>query len=189
MAFTTRVSLLSAVRRGDEIGSEEFYEMYKPLVYLRANDLHLNETEKEDLVQLVMMDFFGRSKAFVYDKTKGRFRDYFRTIIKHKAYDLMRKRHDDEVSIETIQTEVDSIFVEGEDRWQREWETHIKNQAVLELRNAVSPIVFQTFFWNCLKSFSPQKTAETLGISVDAVYTNKFKAMQKLNSLIKSIDE
>ena len=64
MAFTTRGSLLSAVRRGDEVGWQEFYDMYKPLILLRGSDLRLSQTEKEDLVQLVMLDqifLFGRS--------------------------------------------------------------------------------------------------------------------------------
>lgn len=68
MAFTTRGSLLSAVRRGDEVGWDEFYAMYKPLILLRGG-LRLSQTEKEELVQLVMLDFFKGSRSFVYNKS------------------------------------------------------------------------------------------------------------------------
>lgn len=189
MAFITRVSLLSGVRRGDEVRWKDFYETYKPLVYLRANDLHLNETEKEELVQLVMTDFFDRSKTFVYDKSKGRFRDYLKRIITHKAYDLMRKRKDGTVSMETATSEVENISAEAEDHWQKEWENHILRMATNELREEVSPIVFQVFALLERQKKSVQQVATGLGITPDAVYSCKHKALKKLQSIIKKIDD
>ena len=100
MAFTTKGSLLTAVKNGDEISWQQFYDMYKPLILLKGGDLRLNQTEKEELVQLVMLSFFNTSQTFCYDKSKGRFRDYLKRIIHNKACDLMRKRHDGEISVE-----------------------------------------------------------------------------------------
>ena len=100
MAFTTRGSLLSAIRRGDEVSWDEFYRMYRPLILLRGGDLRLNQTEKEELVQLVMLSFFRTARTFHYDKSLGRFRDYLKRIIQNKACDLMRKRIATELNIE-----------------------------------------------------------------------------------------
>ena len=48
MAFTTKGSLLAAVKKGDEISWQQFYDMYKPLILLKGGDLRLNQTEKEE---------------------------------------------------------------------------------------------------------------------------------------------
>lgn len=73
MALTTRGSLLFAVRCGDEVCRHEFYDMYKQLILLRDGDLQLNQTEKEELVQMVMRSFFNSLLTFWYDKSKGIF--------------------------------------------------------------------------------------------------------------------
>lgn len=189
MAFTTRGSLLSAVRRGDEVGWDDFYNMYKPLILLRGGDLRLNQTEKEELIQLVMLSFFNTSKTFHYDKSKGRFRDYLKRIIQNKACDLMRKRHDGEISTEDIPLTVEKLLAEGEDRWEQEWQNHILKQALEDLRCAVSPLVYQAFSMLSLENMSGKEVAATLGISTNAVYVYKHEALKKLQTLIAEADE
>lgn len=189
MAFTTRGSLLSAVRRGDEIGWNEFYEMYKPLILLRGNDLRLTQTEKEELVQLVMSDFFGRSKTFVYDKSLGRFRDYFKTIIKHKAYDLMRKRRNGEISIELVKAEVESIFSEGEDIWQKEWGKHILAQAFEEVKLRVETTTLQSYDLYVIQQVPVKEISKLLKISANTIYQHKHSVEEKLCEIIKRLDD
>ncbi len=53
------IGIKSFLRRGDEVGWNEFYNMYKPLILLRCGDLRLNQTEKEELIQLVEMRMSG----------------------------------------------------------------------------------------------------------------------------------
>ncbi len=189
MAFTTRSSLLSAVRRGDEVSWDEFYRMYKPLILLRGGDLRLNQTEKEELIQLVMLSFFNTSRTFRYDKSKGRFRDYLKRIIRNKACDLMRKRHDDETSIEAIPQTVEKLLAEGEDRWEQEWRNHVLRQALEDLRCEVSPLVYQAFSMLSQENMSGKDVAATLGISTNAVYVYKHEALKKLKALIAEADE
>lgn len=189
MAFTTNGSLLSALRRGDEVSWTEFYNTYRPLILLRGGDLRLNSTEKEELVQLVMLAFFKTSGTFHYDKSRGRFRDYLKRIIQNRACDLMRKRHDGEISVEKIPLTVEKLFAEGEDRWEAEWRTHVLNQALEDLRTAVSPLVYQAFSMLALEKMSGREVAEALGISTNAVYVYKHEALKKLKALVSEAEE
>ena len=189
MAFTTRGTLLSAVRRGDEVGWQAFYDMYKPLILLVGGDLRLNQTEKEELVQLVMLSFFNSARTFRYDRSKGRFRDYLRKVIRNRACDLMRKRHDGEISVEEIPQTVEKIMAEGEARWDEEWRDHILKQALEELRRAVSPLVYQAFSMLSLENLSGKEVAAALGITPNAVYVYKHEALKKLKALIAEADE
>lgn len=189
MAFTTRGSLLSAVRRGDEVGWDEFYTMYKPLILLKAGDLRLNQSEKEELVQLVMMDFFKGSRTFIYDKSKGRFRDYLKRIIRNKAYDLMRKRQDGTVSLEAVE-EYSSMPEENSDdfghQWDEEWRKHALNTALEDIKGTIKPETYQIFHAVAIEEVSPQEVAELFDTTVNNVYAIKFRIMK---SLQKFLDE
>ena len=145
MPFTTQESLLSAVRRGDEVGWQQFYDMYKPLILLRGGDLRLNQTEKEELVQLVMLSFFNTSRTFRYDKSKGRFRDYLKRVIYNKACDLMRRRQDGTVSADKLETVLAAIPSETEDRWETEYRETLLQQAFEELKLRCAPTTLQSY--------------------------------------------
>ena len=83
MAYTTKKSLLEAIRCGDEVSWYEFYETYRPLIVVRGRDYKLNAVEIDELIQSVMLRFFDRSRSFVYDRSKGKFRDYLGVMIYH----------------------------------------------------------------------------------------------------------
>jgi RNA polymerase sigma factor, sigma-70 family len=109
--------------------------------------------------------------------------------IQNKACDLMRKRRDAEVSIEDILPTVEQMFADGEDRWEKEWQDHILKQALDDLRNAASPLVYQAFSMLSLENMSGKEVAETLGISTNAVYVYKHEALKKLKTLIEEAGE
>ena len=187
MAFTTRGSLLSAVRRGDEVGWDEFYAMYKPLILLRGGDLRLSQTEKEELVQLVMLDFFKGSRSFVYDKSKGRFRDYLKRIIHNKACDLMRKRQDGTVSLEAVE-EYSSMPEENSDdfgrQWDEEWRKHALNAALEDIKGTIKPETYQIFHAVAIEEVPPQEVAELFDTTANNVYAIKFRIMKSLQKFL-----
>jgi RNA polymerase sigma factor (sigma-70 family) len=100
----------------------------------------------------------------------------------------MRKRHDGEISVEEIPQIVEKLLAEGDDRWEEEWKNHILNQAIEDLRCAVSPLVYQAFYMLTLGNMSGKEVAETLGISANAVYVYKHEAQKKLKELIAETD-
>lgn len=189
MAFTTRGSLLSAVRRGDEVGWDEFYTMYKPLILLRGGDRRLNQAEKEELVQLVMISFFNSAKTFRYDKSQGRFRDYFRRIIDNKAYDLMQQRQDGTISIESEEFGIDDLPAEAEDRWEDEWRELVFAQAFEELKLKCEATTLQSYDYFVRQNLSAKEVANLLDIKPNAVYQHKTRVEEMLREIIKGLDD
>ncbi len=189
MAFTTRGSLLSAVRRGDEVGWQEFYDMYKPLILLRGSDLRLDQTEKEDLVQLVMLSFFNTSQTFRYDRSKGRFRDYLKKVIHNKACDLMRRRQDGTVSAEVVEPLLAEIPAEAEDRWEMEYRETVLKQAFEELKLRCDPTTLQSYDLFVRQNLPAREVASLLGIKANAVYQHKSRVEEMLRQIVKELDE
>lgn len=189
MSFTTRISMLSAIKRGDELRWEDFYKTYKSLIYFVGRDLGLNDTEKEDLVQDVMSYFFKKSETFIYDREKGKFRSYFKRIIKNKAIDIIRGRKNGTISAQTVQDIIENIPAKLDMNWDAQWKKHIFKEAVKEVQNQVTPQVFKVFSLVALKKMSVEDVSVSLGISKNAVYVYKNGAVSKLRSIVKELDD
>ncbi len=189
MAYTTRGSLLSAVRRGDEIGWSEFYQLYKPLILLIGTDLHLSPTEREELVQQVMLSFFNTSKTFVYDRSKGRFRDYLKQTIQHKACDIMRNRQDHTVSVESESASIENLPAETEDRWKREWQELMLNRAFEILKRSFDPTTLQSYDLFVRQGLPAREVAKLLEIKTNAVYQHRARVEEKLREIVRELDD
>ena len=185
MAFSTSKSMLSKIKAGDEIAWSDFYRTYRPLIMLCGADCNLSANEKEELVQDTVLTMF-KAGNFVYDQSKGRFRDYLRRIIKRRAYDIIARRSkhrelDDKLLISLESTE--------DDRWALEWRQHVLNEALKELRSAVEPSTFQAFELFVIRDMRASRVAEILEITENSVYLSKMRALQKLKEIVKTIDE
>lgn len=188
MAFTTRRSMLSRIIKGDEVGWDDFYAAYKPLIRLRGGDWGLSDFEKEGLVQDTVASIFEKESVFKYDKTKGRFRGFLRGIIDKKAVDIIRRRPGERPG-------EDEAFDGGADeshldrQWDAEWRSHILKQAFAELREKTNPREFQAFELYCVSDWAPERVAELLDISKSSVYVAKNRCLMKLRKIIAGMEE
>lgn len=203
MAFTTRKSLLAKVRCGDEVSWREFYDAYKPLIWLCGQDCNLTPDENEELVQKVMVEIFSKDivgkfdpenvpddVVFKYDPAKGRFRHYLRKIIRYQAIRIYRNR--------VKHTAVD---IDGENMppipsaddweivWQEEWRKHLLNMALAELKGHVQPETYVAFEMYAVQNRSVQEVADFLNMSISSVYTAKSRCISTLKDIIRNLEE
>ncbi len=186
MGYTTKKSLLEAIQNGDEVSWFEFYETYRPLMILRGGDYRLSPEEVEELCQEVLLDVFKTGRRFRYDPSRGRFRDYLRTVISHNAVDLIRKRTPCEAPTSAIVEYSDTVL---DEHWREEWRNHILNQALVILRTRIELVTYQAFDLYALKGEQPGDVAKFLNISISMVYVAKNRAMTKLRKIVKELRE
>ena len=184
MGYTTKKSLLEAICSGDEVSWHEFYEIYRPLIVVRGRDYKLNVAEIDELVQSVILRFFDRSKSFVYDRSKGKFRDYLGVMIYHCALNIIRQRRKNEVDCEAVELEA-----YDHDRWQEEWRQHILTLAMKQLKLQLEDSTFQAFEFYAVKGESAEKVAKFLKIPVNMVYVAKSRALAKLRKIVNQLRE
>lgn len=205
MAFTTSKSLLNRVRSGDEVSWKEFYDTYKPLIMLCGSDCGLTEEENKDLVQLVMCEIFKKNSldnfdpdhipshiVFKHDPAKGRFRHYFRKIVRYQAIKIYNKRNNQLISIqdpaESIPPAVLSVE-SWENIWNEEWQKHLLTMALRELQIQVTPVSYVVFEMYALHRRSLKEVMDFFNISAENVYTIKSRCIAKLREIIKNLDE
>ncbi len=204
MAYTTRKSLLLKVRDGEEIGWTEFYRTYRPLIIVRGLDFGLHDQELEELVQKVMLEFFHKdifhtrfdienipeSLSFRYDKAKGRFRDFLRNVVRNHATHILAQRRTDHEPISDFEDMLPDQRNPMEDAWHEEWQKHLLNMALLELKNHVKAQSWQVFEMLAIQRKSPEEVAKTLEMSCAAVYTAKSRCMVLLkNEIIPNLED
>ena len=188
MAYTTRMSLLSRVRRGDEVSWTEFYDTYKRLLYTVGRQSYsLNTGEIEELIQEVMMTFFDASKTFKYDKDKGKFRSYLKKIFYYKALKFKGKKkktaekitsvESDEFGIDDLPEPTDSNL---DKIWDEEWQKHVMHQALHEVKDTIDPKTFQVFYHVAIEGQSPQEVADVFETNANNVYAIKARITKKL---------
>ena len=88
----TRPTLLSKVRRGDEDGWSQFYELYEGFIYSAAKGAGLSHEESRDVVQEAMVTVRNYVSNFVPDASRGRFRTWLRKIVQSRIADQYRKK-------------------------------------------------------------------------------------------------
>jgi RNA polymerase sigma-70 factor (ECF subfamily) len=187
------MSLLARIVDGDEIGWQEFYDMYKPLILLRGMDRGLTEEERSDLVQNVMLNVFKSEMAIKFNPQRGGFRTYLKTIIDRRAYDIMRKRRTDQNDMQSLDDEA-AFLVSGDyDKLERHWDTawrkHLLQQALPEMKKQVNEATYRAFEMIVLEGQDPKRVAKTLGVSKASAYMAKHRVLARLRSHLDSMED
>ena len=194
MAYTTRMSLLSRVRRGDEVSWTEFYDTYKRLLYTVGRESYSLDTgEIEELIQEVMMTFFDASKTFKYDKSKGKFRSYLKKIFYYKALKFKGKKKKTAENITSVESDefgIDDLPEPADSNldkiWNEEWQKHVMHQALHELKDTIDNKTFQIFLCVAIEGKSPQEVADVFETNANNVYAIKARITKKLREYIKN---
>ena len=173
MSYTTEPSIFSRLRSGDEITWDHFYKTYRALVILRGRDLGLADVDLDELLSRVMLKFFQHQSTFHYDRSKGRFRDYFRTIVTHAALDILRERKVRDASpIDDFQLSELPQSDELNVSFDREWHAHIFQQALQEARVSLPPRAVQAFILCRLQEVPSHEVARLQSVGKSTVYND-----------------
>ena len=189
MAYTTRPSLLEALKKGELIDWLEFQEMYRPLVQLRAKDYKLNPQETEELMQQVLLDIFHGCKTFRYDPAKGRFRDYMRLLIARNCIDIKRKRHPKLPEVPNGDALLAGLPAEEDQHaWDEEWRQLLLEQAKAMLRKEVEPATFLAYEMYAEQNLPVEQVAKYLDMTTANVYLAKSRCLERLQQIVRQLE-
>ncbi|MDD7986818.1 sigma-70 family RNA polymerase sigma factor [Lentisphaera marina] len=190
--FTTRRTLLQKLNMGSQVAWNDFDKTYRKLILLRGRDRGLHPDELDDLIQMVLINIFKQNSIFKYDGSKGRFRDYLKTIIDRRSFDLIRKRKN---ALESLNALGDKGIVlssddheNAEKHWEEEWQKHLLEQAIEYVSAEVQPQTITIFRLLTQEHMTPEEVAEKLEINVDAVYVVKHRMMKRIKPVLKQLD-
>ncbi len=190
----TSRTILIEIKKGNPVSWNRFFTTYRPLIWMMAARYRLSPDEKEELVSAVMTDFFNAQSTFVYDRAKGRFRDYFSRIVRHKIYALFRDRR----RRQTREVQEDESLLDiadpaaarlEQEQWDNEWRMHIFRQALEEARKTVDSRKIQVFMMWQFEHMDPKDICRQFNLSLATLYNYRTLVLEALRKAVKELDE
>jgi len=188
----TRRSLLSRLRDlGDQESWSDFFHSYWRLIYEVALKAGLSDTEAQEVVQETVISVAKQMPGFRYDPARGKFKGWLLLITRRRIADLVRKRMQvsgasgghpvETLNLEQIESVLDPAGCELEAIWAQEWEKHLFNAAVANIKKQVKPEHYQLFDLYVVQKWPVRKITQTLGVNAGQVYLAK----HRISSLLK----
>jgi RNA polymerase sigma factor (sigma-70 family) len=181
----TRSSLLALL--GDPSNTEawaEFVSLYKPLLMAYARRRGLDEHQAGDLVQDVLFQLIGGLKEFKLDRSRGRFRTWLWTVTQNALITKARKeRRRDQARNGWCQRMLAADVSESrrlEEEFDRMRRQRVLEKAFESIRASTRPKTWACFEEHLQKARPGAEVAVELELTVDAVYVNASRVLQRI---------
>lgn len=182
----TQPSLLIRVRDPhDHVAWDEFDRKYRNLIlgYCRARGVQ--ESDAEDVRQMVMMNLSKFLRNFEYEPGKGKFRYYLCRTVRNAISQLFARQKAAEQALDTavLATVPAAGEPESDDAWENEWVAHHFRLAMQTIRATFEPRSVDVFE-KLLAGESPEAVAVASGLNAAAVYKIKQRIRDRMKELI-----
>src|SRR5262249_38298432 len=146
-SISTHASLLERLKDSDDQSSwNEFYEIYRGLIFSVARRSGLSESEAADVVQETMIYVARKMPGFTYDPAKDSFKGWLLTVTRWRIRDRLDKdarqpsqlprasgSDQQEVRTATIDRVPDPVEPELAAMWEEEWEAQLLRTALARI--------------------------------------------------------
>jgi RNA polymerase sigma-70 factor (ECF subfamily) len=189
----TSPSLLIRIRdHGDHLAWSQFVDLYQPLIRGFARKHGLQDADAADLTQEVLRAVARAIERLDYDPRRGSFRAWLFTVVRNKLRNFLEsRRHQVQGSGDTgVQEALNAqpTPIDGpEEEWDRDYERRLFAWAAEQVRGTVQEATWQAFWQTAVEGKSGQEVAQTLGLTVAAVYLAKSRVMAKLKEQIRQL--
>ncbi len=184
MTYTTNHTMLQKMREGSDESWTAFREFYKPLIIRNGKDYRLTANEIDSLIQDVVLACYQEHVLDNYDRTKGRFRDYLRTITRRNALRILAERKTDKC-VSTIDEPND-----GDEKAKADlaWKEFLMDKALQELKETMDTLKYMAFEMYELQGNDAASVAKRLGIATAQVYVIRSRTIKKLQEIVARLE-
>ena len=187
---TTRSSVLKAVADTEnEAAWQRLFDLYAGFVFSIARHKGLNETDADDIVQVVFADLARNLPTFKYDREKGRFRSYLTGLVNWRVVDRLKaSKRDAELKANFWE---EAKAAGGDDDFaEREWQSAAMEEALRRMKLSVSPEHYAAFVASAVEGQDTDVVTKLYGISRDSLYQIRKRLTVKLHDkLAEVLDE
>ena len=191
---TTRTSLLLRLRDTHDLPAwDQFVGLYAPLVYGFARRKGLQDADAADIAQDVLTSVAQQMRQWQYTPERGSFRGWLFTIARNRLKNWLAsaaRRMDGTGGDDNLEA-IQSYPMPASDTadWDAEYARHVFHWAAAIVRQQVAEQTWQAFELTAVEGRSGTETAESLGMSVGAVYLARSRVMSRLKELVQGIGD
>lgn len=189
-SLLTRASLLFRLRDWEDAASwEEFYRLYRKLVYGLARRSGLSHAEAEDVVQDVFKRVAETIKDFEADPKRGSFRGWLMNLTRWRIADKFRARPPESAAARDSRDDATGTMERLPDPaanddavWESEWQQNVLEAALSRLARRVPAKHFQAFELYARQQWPVLRVARELGLNPAAVYLINHRLTKQLKT-------
>ena len=186
---TTRSSVLRAVANTEnEAAWQRFFDLYAGFVFSIARSKGLNDTDADDIVQMVFSDLARNLPSFKYDREKGRFRLYLAALVKWRVIDRLKAvRRDADLKADFMEEAKSAATTEDEDFEEREWQSAAMEETLRRIKPEVRPEHYAAFVASAVEGQDTDVVTKLYGISRDSLYQIRKRLTVKLREKLAEV--
>jgi RNA polymerase sigma factor (sigma-70 family) len=189
----TSVTLLERLGQDpkDQAAWNDFVARYRPQILQWCRRWRLQESDAEDVTQVVLLKLNGLMATFVYDRSRS-FRGWLKTLTHHAWRDLVSDRRraglgsgDDAMRafFESLEAG-DDLVQHLEDEFRRE----LMDQAMGRVRPRVAPRTWDAFRLTALEGCSGDAAAAQLEMKVSRVYVARSEVKKMIQDEVRKLE-
>ena len=190
--LTTHTSLLARLTEGKDADAwREFCARYGDLIRGFAGRQALQAADCEDVLQEVLLGMSRAMPGFEYDRSKGMFRSYLKTVTVH-AISKIRCQKRGQVSLEQVEEATRTALgsADVETAWETEWRQHHIARAMRVIAAEFNEANVAAFRAYAIEGREAQNVAATLGMTIGQVYQAKSRILKRLSEIVeKQVEE
>ena len=186
---STRSSVLRAVANTEnEAAWQRFFDLYAGFVFSIARSKGLNDTDADDIVQMVFADLARNLPSFKYDQEKGRFRPYLAALVKWRVIDRLKAvRRDADLKADFMEEAKSAATTEDKDFEEREWQSAAMEETLRRIKPEVRPEHYAAFVASAVEGQDTDVVTKLYGISRDSLYQIRKRLTVKLREKLAEV--
>jgi len=163
---------------------------YAPLVYSYCRKNGLQDADAADVTQDVLKQVSQSIRGFEYDPRTGRFRDWLRTVTRHKVLRWLGRSQNGEANVPVGAEVVEELAEGGADaEWADEFHAQVLKVALEEIRPRFEVSTWRAFELTWIDGSDPRQVAKEVGLAIDQVYAAKSRVLKSLRAQILMLAE
>ena len=185
---TTRSSVLRAVADTEnEAAWNRLFNLYAGFVFSIARRKGLNDTDADDMVQMVFTDLARNLPTFKYDREKGRFRSYLTGLVNWRVIDRLKTLKRDAELKADFRKHVRSAAGKDDTFAEREWQAAATEEALRRIKPDVRPEHYAAFVASAIEGQDTEIVTKLYGISSDNLYQIRKRLTAKLRETVEGV--
>ena len=197
----TRESLLGRLKDWKDHDSwQEFFNIYRKLIFSTALKSGLTEAEAEEVLQETAISVAKTIKEFKYDRKRCTFKSWLGHLTRKRIADQFRKRGRERAApqprtgaADTPQTPAiervpDPQGFDAEAVWNREWQQKILEAAIEKVKSEAGAAQYQVFDLYVIRKLPAREVAAALGTSLGQVYLAKHRVSRLIKKEVKRLE-
>jgi RNA polymerase sigma-70 factor (ECF subfamily) len=170
----------------------EFVQFYAPLLHGYFRRSSLPHHDASDLTQEVLLLAARALPGFAYDRARGQFRGWLRTVARNQMFKFFARSKMDRLTDGSSAAWRDAEAQpddSGDDaRWERDYRARLFATASEKVRVLVTAATWDAFWQTAVLGETAEAASRATGLSPGAVYVARCRVTARLRELMAELD-